>query len=379
MLLQYSPLDVFLLALLVVSGVIQLGYLIFLYNRLNGKRKVNSAQGARGYNPPLSVIIAARNEAANLEAYLPVILKQDYPEFEVVVVNDASWDDTSFVLNKLKAKHENLSVVNIPESRHPFRGKKMALTMGIKAARYGHFVFTDADCRPASDRWLRRIAEGFRPGIDLVIGYGAYESSPGLLNRMIRTDALFAAVNYISLALAGKPYMGVGRNLGYTREVYQQAGGFRKHYHIASGDDDLLVHQVARADNTLLALDPDGYTFTPAKNTWRSWWKQKRRHLSTGPLYRASIKFLLLGYPVSFLLMFVAGICLLVSGKFQSIVLSIWVVRLLVQFFIFRRSTEVLKQKDLVWTLPWLEPLVLLFNAVAQVANLFSKPVEWKR
>src|SRR5690606_33347934 len=120
---------------------------------------LGAAENAPG---PVSVVIAARNEAANLEKNLPRILSQDHPDFEVIVANDCSYDRTEEVLKELQQGNPRLRIVSIPENDKYRHGKKFALTMGIKAASHDTLLFTDADCYPLSPNWIRSMQQGYR-------------------------------------------------------------------------------------------------------------------------------------------------------------------------------------------------------------------------
>ena len=161
-------------------------------------------------------------------------------------------------------------------------------------------LLTDADCVPATEHWLYKMQDAFSNGVEVVLGYGAYKKTKGFLNKVIRFETFHTALQYFGYALAGKPYMGVGRNLAYRRDVFLRNKGFSSINHIPSGDDDLFINQVANKKNTTVVLDPDAFTLSLPKETWKEWMQQKRRHYSTGKFYKASHKFLLGLYTFSF-------------------------------------------------------------------------------
>ena len=233
---------------------------------------------------PVSVIICARNEAPRLRERLPAILRQQYSDFEVLVVDHHSTDDTAAVLAGLAGEYPQLRILQA--KTEATAGKKEALTQGIAAARHDLLLLTDADCRPASPFWLQRMAAKAGQRTQLVLGYGPYEKRPGLLNAFVRFEAAYTALQYLAFALAGLPYMGVGRNLLYDRSLFRQTGGFAGHTELASGDDDLFVNAVATGSNTRICLQPEAFTWSEPKTTWRDYVRQKRRHLSTAVRYR---------------------------------------------------------------------------------------------
>lgn len=265
---------------------------------------------------PVSVIICARNEATNLELFLPLVLQQDYPPalFEVLVVDDGSADATPELLLSLQQQYTQLRVLTLPASvQKDLPGKKYALRAGIAAARHERLLLTDADCRPASGSWLRQMT-AVPSGI--VLGYGAYEAMPGLLNRFIRWETVHTCMQYAGYAAAGKAYMGVGRNLCYNRSLLtalEKDAAFQAIYaYTPSGDDDLLISALARWERPAVCLEQAAHTVSQPQRSWEAWWRQKARHVSTGKYYPAVIKRLLGLYGLSHGLYWFLGLLLLV-------------------------------------------------------------------
>jgi glycosyltransferase involved in cell wall biosynthesis len=270
--------------ILVAVFVAQLYIYLVIYRRL-AAYKAKTADYSP--TPPVSVIIAARNEADNIRQFLPLILAQDYPEFEVIVINDQSWDKTGKRLEKMALESPKLRVVTIDEHVNEFAGKKLALTLGAKAAAHEILVFTDADCEPASDQWLRQMAgayEGDRT--EIVLGYSPYRNAGGFLNKFIRFETFITALQYFSFAIGGNPYMGVGRNLSYRKSLFFRNKGFAPYLKVPAGDDDLFVNLHANKQNTALALNKESFVYSESKKTWSDWYRQKRRHLSVGKYYK---------------------------------------------------------------------------------------------
>ena len=216
--------------------LIQLYYILFVYSKLSSYQIEPVQEGTEF--PPLSVIICAHNEQDNIPEFLPSILNQDYPNFEVIVVNDFSTDNTPWILHDFEAKYPHLKIVDIKEHIRLKHGKKFAVSMGIKASKHQTLVFTDADCAPQSDQWLKKIAAAFRPETEIVLGYSPYFKKKSLLNLLIRFETSHTAMSYFSYALKGDAYMGVGRNMAYKKDLFFRNKGFAAHMHIKSGDDD---------------------------------------------------------------------------------------------------------------------------------------------
>ncbi len=366
--------------LIVLFGMffIQVFYNLYYYNKLGSHFKKNKQNVTPSY-PPVSIIICARNESENLQAYLPRVLQQEYPgNYEVIVVNDASEDESELVLARMKDQYKNLYYTNIPYDKKFRHGKKLAVTLGIKAAKYEHLLFTDADCEPAGLFWLKTMAAGFAQGKDIVLGYGPYKKQKGFVNFWQRYDTFHIAIQYMSFALRGAPYMGVGRNMAYKKSLFEKNQGFKKHQHILSGDDDLFIRDVATKTNVAIVAFPDGFTLSNPSNSIKEWKHQKSRHLSTSSFYRFKIK-VLIGLEVMSRQLF-WGISI-ISFFFSTFVLAIIVLiicKLAIQILIQRRVAKQFNQTDLLLgsvLLDFVLPLVtgiLLFGAKRQ-----AKKTKW--
>ncbi|MBD0289105.1 MAG: glycosyltransferase, partial [Flavisolibacter sp.] len=242
----------------VAVAFVQVFYYLWFFSRLAFYRPSAKQQSQ---THPVSVIISARDEDENLARNLPGILVQQYPTtHEVIVVNDNSQDHTKYILAELQKKFKQLRIIELIQEAKHIAGKKYPLSVGIKEARYEIVLLTDADCVPASEHWIAKVQDAFTDGKELVLGYGAYYKQPGLLNKLIRWETFHTALQYLSYALAGVPYMGVGRNLAYRKELFFRNKGFSNISHIPSGDDDLFVNKVATKENTAIVIDPDTFT-----------------------------------------------------------------------------------------------------------------------
>lgn len=369
-LLKYAAVVLFVLAALV-----QLWHFWFLFLKVGRYKK----PPAIAELPPASVIICAKNEDDNLPNYLPLLLEQDYPEYEIIVVNDCSYDNTGDVLKEFAKKYSRLRIVTIKEDDNYQHGKKFAIMCGIKGAKYEHLAFTDADCYPTGNKWLQGIMSNYTSDtISIVLGYGAYKKNKGLLNKLIRFDTFYIALQYLSFALAGKTYMGVGRNLSYRKSLFFKNKGFASHYFLNSGDDDLFVNEAATSTNTHVELDPESITYSIPKSTFKLWFHQKRRHITTYKYYKpASVKRLsLLGASqYAFWIFFVLAILTQIQ---PIVVLSVFAVRLLSQLIIFKKAMDRLNEKDLLLFSPVFELFLLFLYPAFNLANTVIKENKWK-
>ena len=258
--------------------------------------------------PSVSVLVCARNEAYNLETFLTSLLEQDYPDFEVIVVNDGSEDSTQEVLERLCLLYKNLHITFVPQGARVGSTKKLALTLAAKAAHNDILLLTDADCRPVSPQWIRHIASAFDENTEIVLGYSAYFEKPTMLSRLISYDTLFNGLQYLGMALSRHPYMGVGRNLAYRRQTFFNHKGFAGMLGVKAGDDDLFVNRIATRHNTRVVVDADSVVWSVPKSSFPEWHQQKERHLSVSPLYKASSKLRLTLEPVTRGLLYAAAI-----------------------------------------------------------------------
>jgi len=355
--------------------IIQLYYLVARHTRLAGYKPMDEVTPA---GIPISVVISARNEAANLEEYLPGILEQNYSDFEVVVVNDCSYDRSDEVLRDFEQQYPHLKVVTITEHDRFKTGKKFALTLGIKAAKNEHLLFTDADCRPASPNWIARMAANFTTGNEIVVGYSPYRRSRGFLNAFVRFETIKSAISYLSAALVGDPYMGVGRNLAYTKTLFFGVKGFASHMHIMAGDDDLFVNQNATSDNTIVEIHPEAFTYTTAKTTVKSWYRQKKRHMGVGKLYRSQHRSMLTADALSGFLFYILLIGCLIFGFEPLWALGIWGFRMILQLAIYRKIFRKLDARDLFWYLPVLDLFYYIYLNVFGLIGHLIKTKQWK-
>ena len=333
------PIGSGLLGALICSIIHQL-YFYLRYIRKEAK-KTTASLSTREEQPGVSVVVCARNEEENLQDYLHTLVTQDYPKYEVIVVDDGSEDNTHNILEQYAQKCDKLYHTFVPCGARVISSKKLALTIGIKAARYDYILLTDADCRPESRYWIREMMSGFQsPQAELVLGFGPYFERSGLLNHFICYDTLFSGLQYMGMAKCGHPYMGVGRNMAYKRDTFFANSGFQGLLNTRAGDDDLFVNKVATRTNTNVVCNPDALTWSPAKYTWREWFHQKRRHLSVSNLYSTRNKLRIGIEPLTRGLVYLLLIGCIAYGVnsgqwiIGAVALGLWLIRLLTQLIV---------------------------------------------
>ncbi len=363
------------LLLLLAATLVQLIYYWVIYGKVAFFKQKNEFVRS---DQPVSVIVCARDEYYNLKENLPLLLTQDYSKYEVVVVNHGSEDETNYLLRDLADVYKNLKIVNVSQDLNFFTGKKFPLAIGIKSASYDVLLFTDADCKPGSNQWIRRMAANFTEETEIVLGYGSYEKTGSLINLLIRFDTTRIAMNYLGFARAGMPYMGVGRNMAYRKSLFFRQNGFISHYRIQSGDDDLFINKAASGNNTRIEIQSEAHTLSAPKSSLDEWLRQKRRHLITGGYYKPSHKIALGLFAISQVLFWVSAISLLIMWYQPYIVFGLVVIRIFSQLLITGKVMNRLSEKGFLFFVPLFEFFLMIVSPFLAFANILNKPVKWR-
>ena len=330
-------------------------------------------------NIGVSVLVCAKNESENLLKFIPEILNQDFPKFELILINDDSNDDTLEIMESFNAKHDNIKIVDVDPIEAFWKNKKYPLTLGIKAATFNFLLLTDADCRPLSNQWIKEMSRHFSNEKTVILGYGAYKKiKNSFINNLIRFETVFTAMQYFSFAKIGFPYMGVGRNLAYRKETFFNANGFMSHMNIPSGDDDLFVNQVANSQNTALCYSHNSFTESLPETSIKKWFNQKRRHVSTARHYKLIHKLLLSLFYASQLLFWCLSIILLTVLFQWEIVLLLFVVRIALLYLSYGLTAKKLNELDTLLFLPILELFLVFMQLVIFISNLTSTKHNWR-
>ena len=376
--LQYRPTTLVLVIVICLAVVlaIQIIYYFCVYGKLIFNKKKKQTEDTASQTealPPVSVVIAAKNEEYHLKDKLVFFLEQDYPEFEVIVVNDASTDECEYVLKAFSKLYPCLKVVNIVENVNKFRGRKFPISLGIKSAKYDHIVLAGPDCVPSGFEWLENFARNLSEKKEVVLGFCTYTKQKGLFKFLLQYDNLTTAMNYMGLALSGHPYRGDGRNIAFKKDLFFKVGGFTKHYNLPLGEDDIFIRNVSTASNTTVSLTPESFLSSDAKHTYKEWKRQKIDRLSTYKYYKPSIKFLLSIPNITTLLFYAFVITLLLlSLPFEYVILAI-VIKFVLQILIYFKSCKRLGIKRVFIFAPLIELYFLLLNAELRLLSLFRK------
>ncbi len=376
------PIDLSIIAIVLLSGlaifsIIQLFYHFWVFGKLLNK---STKEEYAGTWQPVSVVVCAQSEYENLQQLLPVLLHQQYPNFEIILIDDASWDKTTSYFEELQAQEPRIKAVFITdEMKKNTKGKKLALTLGIKAAKNELLLFTDADCIPNSEHWISEMVMPYHlnPQTQIVLGYSPFAKRNSMVNLMAQMENLLTASSYFGYAINNNPYMGVGRNMSYKKSLFFSVKGFANHHHIASGDDDLFVQDAANTINTAVCINPKAFVNTKAKTSFGDWFSQKVRHNYVGKYYKQKHRMQLSFFAFThafFWLFLIACIIYEPSRYWCLIILSIsWMIRIPLMFKIFKK----LKRANYALWLPLFDFLFVFYNIIFGIVTIFGKQKKW--
>lgn len=319
--------------------------------------------------PGVSVVVCAKNEAENLQTFLPSILTQEYHPFEVIVVDDWSNDNTPYILEHFETEYKELRV-HRPDKDVP--GKKYALTCGISAAKYEHILLTDADCLPSSDYWIAYMMQPFIKAADVVLGVAPFTFRETLVSRFAFLDNLLVFLLYASATLRGYPYMGVGRNLAYRKDLYED----RSQDGIIGGDDDLLISSLQ--NNTTIVLQNHAYAHMVSDPpiSLQSFLHQKRRHASPSWQYGLFTKLRLAVFAASHWLFYASLLLMLLTGHVPLIIFVLWLCRSFLITRTIQRSTAN-RPATFLWMVLFLDAIYLLYYPFLALFLVLKPTTRW--
>lgn len=382
-----NPIEWILVLTILTVWIIQLWFYLHHYLGII-RRSASIRQGKTSLSasqPPVTVIICARDQAEKLEKNLPSILSQKYPEFQVVVVNDASSDETENILMRLEQSFLNLYHTFVPQGVQNVSSRKMAMTIGIKAAKYDHLLLTEPDCVPESDEWIASVMSQFDGECGLVLGYSSFPRNKGFLIKMAVFDSLFSAIQFMGFAVSGKSYMGLSTNLAYKKELFFKNKGFASHLNLNSGEDDLFIEEISNSDNTRIAVSPESKVIVHKDQIWKYWKQQRISHFSTYSCYRTGTKIRLTFEMSSRCLFYISFLLLIIYGIFSqnSIMLilagGLFLLRYVMQMIVVNKSAKQLKEEQFYLTLPLFDILLPIVKFFLWVYHLSQRKNDYTR
>lgn len=371
----FNNIELMLVAATTGLFAIQLLYYLVTYSRplRHAKRRHLQVKQAK---PAVSVIVYAKNESVNLRKHLPSLLNQNYPEYEIIVVNDGSTDESDEVLKTFKNKYEHLYHTYIPEDVKYLSRKKLALTVGIKAAKHDILLFTEANCEPIGKNWISAMARNYDSNTNIVLGFCAYGNHKGFFHKLVSYDNLLGGLQYISSALNGNPYTGNGRNLSYRKDLFFAHKGYYKSLSLHAGDDDLFINESANAQNTWVEYSPESITEMAKIERFSMWKEMKVSRAATQRYYKGWTLSFFRFESMSYFLFFLSVIASIVLGIVGNWLISVlagllYIIRFVIKASVLHKSARLLQQKPVTGSLFLLEFILPLFNLYVRIYRIF--------
>lgn len=376
-----STYTLILLALLVVSFIALCLYYGLLWLRVGRCKKdvVSHQSSVAGSKPSVSIVMVVHNEAEFLKKSLPYLLEQDYPDFEVVIVDYKSTDDTHFVLKVCADNYPQLKPISFHKDVNMFQGKKYPLSIGIKSATKEVILLTEAECTPCSFNWISHMMEGYCGGMQMVLGYNLVKSSGNLLGAFQQYENMVYSASYLGSAMMGMPYTATGRNLSYRRNFFFKKGGFISHYSIPDGADDLFVNQNANSGICALVMHKDAVVSSEPRSTFNLWHQDRTHRLYTRRYYGLKDRLLLSIYPLSQLVFLVALILLFVGQVFPwQLLLGFLLLKIIWQIVCSIPLAKLFEIKKIHFFAPFFELYFLITNTFLTCFALRRKNKQWR-
>jgi glycosyltransferase involved in cell wall biosynthesis len=373
---QFNTVGFYFAIILGIIILFQILYYLIVYGRVAFfKENKLTTDEKQKYTPSVSVVMCVKDDAYNLEKKLPIILEQEYPNFEVVVVNDASKDETEYVLRVLQEIYPNLNVVNLYNNVNGFLGKKYPLSLGIKSAKNEIILLTESDTMPLNYNWITTMVKGFKQKKDIVLGFTNFEQKPTFLNTLMHYENLTSAMNYLGNAILNNPYMGQGRNMAYKREFFFETGGFISQYNISVGDDDLFINKNANSKNTSVIINKESINLASPKEKREEWVIQKKKHFKSMSHFKLKDKIISTLMPFATLLIYVSvALSIVFQFPWQYAILPL-VLKYTFQIIVYYKSSKTLATKQVAFLSPLLEVLFLFINTTIRFFTLFTKKI----
>ena len=364
----------YLFYIFLVATVIQLLYHVLIFIRIWFYKEPEHIN-----YKPVSVVVSSKNQLNHIRSNLIHFLNQDYPEFEIIVINDASSDGTDDYLEELEKKYGHLKVVTntIQENDRFNKGKKFGITLAIKSATHDTLLFSDADSYPSSNQWIKKMQASFCSKKQIVLAYSRLEKRKGFLNRLLRYESLYEGLLSFSCTLCGFPLLAQRRNLGYDRALFFSINGFFSHLNLSRGEAKLFVDEASNSRNTNVCLSPEGMTLSNKQKSYLEWFSDKRSYFHLAKRLRFS-SLLLLGInffsQFSFWLLFPV---LLIYQINPQLVLLAFTLRFCLQYIVYWKMCKFTNEYRLLWFLPFYEISLMLIHFILSLSTFIKKVHDW--
>ena len=359
------------LAILILFGVVTLVQLVYYYV-IYGRFAFHRKKAALGFRDiPVSVVIVVRDDAAQVLQTLPYLLEQEYSFYEIVIVNDRSRDENSLhAIKEYKERYPNIKIVDLSTAVSTSRGKKMAISMGIKCASYDHILLTSPNCKPASRQWLSLMAQNFQFQHRIVLGYNTFDKKKGPYSHFLHYDNLVNAMQYFSHALMRSTYRGDLNNVAFLRQLFYNQKGFISYNHLLYGEEDIFIHRASSKNNTAIEFSPDAATVRQHTPQYRFWRIHKISLFYTRKFNSLKNRFLLGGFELTNLLFYILLVVSVITAIHQPlalyITLGIALLRIISLYIVTGISAKKLKETQII-------PYFLFYDILFSILN----PLYW--
>ena len=364
----------YLFYIFLVATLVQLLYHLFIFIRIWFYKESEHVN-----YKPVSVIVSSKNQLDDLRSNLIYFLNQEYPEFEVIVINDASSDGTEDYLEELQKKYDYLKVVTktIQENDRFNKGKKFGITLAIKSATHDNLLFSDADSYPSSNQWIKKMQTYFSSKNQIVLAHSRLEKRKGLLNRLLRYESLYEGLLSFSSALCGFPFLAQRRNIGYTRGLFFSINGFFSHLNLSRGEAMLFVDEASNSRNTAVCLSAEAMTLSNKQKSYLEWCYDKRSYFHLAKRLRFS-SLMILGMNFFSQLSFWMLIPVLLIYQINTqLVLLAFSLRFCMQFIVYCKMCKFTNEYSLLWFQPFYEISLMLINFILLLSTFIKKVHDW--
>lgn len=355
-----------LLAFAIVTGINCLFFLFFSKFSFAKHQKVNTNHN------PVSVIVYIKNQEKLLNGFIPKLIAQNHSNFELIFVNNASYDNTLEVLEYFEKNHNNIKIVDVENNEAFWGSKKYALTLGIKKAFHKNLLFITPSVVELSENWITETSGLLSEENEIIIGYNNFQKSKGFLSRLMRYSRLQSCIQNFGIGSYSKPYRAWQNNLGFSSELFFENNGYSSHMNVAHETENLFLKEAATTKNTVLASSKNSITYNQNPG-FKNWFKNSKERLLSVSHYSTGVKFSLSLFFITQLLFWVGAIA--GSIIYQNLLwFALIGIRLLIVGIVVGKSAFKLYEKDLFYLFPLWELLNICLQISIFISNLFSKP-----
>lgn len=352
--------------LFITIVVIQILYHLFVFGSLN----LNKKQTHKPHATPVSLIVYIENNQEQLKNFLPALKNQIHPTFEIILVNNASYDESLEILKEFTQTTPNTRIVNVENNESFWGNKRYALTLGIKVAKYDHLLFCEPEAVPDSAMWINNMTSKFTNSKSIVLGHQRIlPIKNSFWNKLTRfNNASWAAYNF-SFASLGKPLYGNNQNLAYKKEEFYKVNGFINQMNQYRGEDYYFTNTIASSKNTDTSLAKTSFTASQTKPGFDSWIKELKTQSNLFSKLKFTTKIKVYLYSITKVPYFILMTVLLSYLYNWEIVLALFLARSLIVLLYSHKFLKHFQEKDLSLWFPVLEFIHTFTTSILFIKN----------